>query len=225
MAVSDFIAGGALVVAVAAFLLGRRDLGRERNERAEARREDRARWETELDLQRPLLAVDFDWNIGESGVWLGVMVTAKPGRPGTSVVDVGFELEDEIALRQMPEGPAGRPSPDEARGNVTMLVSDELTPVEPGSRQRFTIAPGAIPWFMDADTPLVPYAIDIEGMRHVGRPLAIFDKLAREGWEAPDDAAPTFAKWAVVFTHPPERVGERVVFSGHGPSIPYPDEP
>lgn len=213
MAVSDFIAAGALLVAGASFALQRFDHRRDQLQRARERAEDQRRWEVEVEAQRPQLAIDWNWNLGDSGIWIGINVTAKPGRPSTSVVEVGFALEDELELARLPEVPYPPAEPAQARGHASFPILEELHPCEPGQRYTFRIEPQELPVLMDAETPLVPYALDVEGTRHEGPAMAIFQRLYDEGWRPPPNALPTFPNMKVVYTEPASHAGQSATFS------------
>jgi hypothetical protein len=127
-----------------------------------------------------------------------------PGRPSTSLVEVGFAIEGEIELNN----PYGGPDPRHARGEASFPFLKELVPCEPGRRYPFLLEPlhGLGP-LLDAETKLVPYALDIEGTRHIGPPMAVFHRLLEEGWVPPDEAA-TLRFLEVKYTSPPDRLGE-----------------
>jgi hypothetical protein len=216
---SLIVASIAARVSVGALIAGRYDRWREARQRLEdlgrveqQRREDLERVERQrredLERSRPALTVEWNWNAGASGVWIGVNVTALPGRPSTSLMEVGFTLDGEVLLDKLGEGP----DPAHARGIASFPFHREITPCEPGQRYTFTLQPlhGLGP-FIDPDTELIPYVIDVEGTRHTGPPLAVFARLIEEGWTPPDDLA-TLRYMTVAFTFPPERKGEMAHF-------------
>jgi hypothetical protein len=173
------IAGGISLVALGA---GRYDRWREAKQRREDleraerhRREDREHAEQQRvedqERSRPGFAVEWNWNAGRSGVWIGINVTTLPGRPSTSLIEIGFAVEGEVELENLSgEGP----DPIHARGHGSFPIHREITPCEPGRRYPFIVQLHGLGPFIDPDTQLIPYVVDVEGTRHEGRPLAIF---------------------------------------------------
>jgi hypothetical protein len=164
---------------------------------------------------RPRLIIEWNWNAGSRGVWLGVNVSSRPGGQGTTLTQVGLAIEGVADLSHVPgtEYPPGEPR--SSRGSITFPLSEATTPIAPGERESFIRPAGALPPLVDADTPLVPYAIDIEGRRHVGTPMPIFQRLFDEGWIPPE--RPTFPHLFVTYTEPPELAGQNARFDT-GPS-------
>jgi hypothetical protein len=200
------IAGGISLIALGA---GRYDRWREGKQRREDLERAEQQRQQDLERSRPGFAVEWNWNLGQSGVWIGVNVTTLPGRPSTSLIEVGFAVDGELELdNAYGEGP----EPAHARGHGSFPIHQEITPCQSGRRYPFQVQLHGLGPIIDPDTELIPYVVDVEGTRHEGRPFAIFGRLLEEGWTPPDDLS-TLPLLRVTYTYPPEREGEVGTFN------------
>lgn len=161
--------------------LRHQDLERAERQRREALERAERQRQQDLERSRPGFAIEWNWNAGQSGVWIGLNATALSGRPSTSLIKAGFALRGEVELSNL----HGGPDPRHARGHASFPFLKEIIPCEPDRRYPFVLQPlhGLGP-FIDAETELVPYVIDVEGTRHEGPSMAGLPSLDGGGLEA-----------------------------------------
>lgn len=205
---SVLVSGIAAGISLVALGTGRYDRWRAEEQRREDLQRAEERRQEDFERARPRFRVEWRWNIGQSGVWIGVNVTALPGRPGTSLVEVGLALDGEVDL----DNPSGVGfDPPHARGHASFPIHREITACEPGRRYPFQLEVHGLGPFIDPETELIPYVVDVEGTRHQGNPFAVFGRMLREGWRPQGELA-TLRFMSVTYTFPPERSGEVAFF-------------
>ena len=180
----------------------------------EATPSEHRRLQDRLRRHRTDLLVEPWWNAGQSGCWLGVNVSNPAAGMPTTVTEVGFRLAGPPA-ELTPAADAVIPPGEPLHATAYLRYPLPWQPgiqIQPGERRATRVPAVRIPALLDAESELVPYAIDIENVQHRGKPSPIFRWLLGSGWREDPNAEDPFVLLLGTYVTPAHMAGQTARF-------------
>jgi hypothetical protein len=166
-------------------------------------------WAEESDHARLVaraetLRVGPDWNAGLSGDWLGVTVVNPPTAEVTAVTQVGFLLGPADVEPGPASGDPDDDGPPATAGEMIVELASYDPPhrLRPAERLDTRVTPSCVPFYAEPETKFLPFAVDIEGVRHYGRPLDFFRLLIEGGWQPDPDLPDPLTRFGFAYVGP-----------------------
>ncbi|MGN6558317.1 MAG: hypothetical protein ACTHLH_09950 [Solirubrobacterales bacterium] len=161
------------------------------------------------EVPRPHLSAWLDWNLGESGEYVGVKVINGGEGRGAVLREVGLAMPGTVELAKLVADASGSGIPADTRAYLSLPITREDASIAPGQMRSFRRPLGRLPFLWDERTPVFPYAYFDDGRWLVGEPALLVENLKRCGWREPTDAPPTFAALSATCVAPEAVAGLR----------------
>jgi hypothetical protein len=170
---------------------------------------DLRRLEERARVPRPRLTVAVDWNLGQSGNYVGVSV--RNGATGHRAVlrEVGFTLGGTCETARIEGVRYHEGDPEKTYAYAWLPIEQDDCVIERGELLHFRIPLGRAPFFWDEETELYPYIYYDDHHWLVGEPSPLGQLLSAHGWMGDDTAEHMFRYLRLDYVWPPSVVGLR----------------